>query len=99
MTAKGRHDHVVILGTGCCDSTTPYLYDRHYPGPGAVRVGEVSGVPVFAPRFLSDLYPGQEVLEIDAERDERSDSFSLEAEHGWRLTLRGGRSAGATGDT
>ena len=49
VAASGREDLVLVLGTGCCDSTAPYLYDRYLPGADAVRVGEVAAVPVFAP--------------------------------------------------
>jgi uncharacterized protein (DUF779 family) len=34
----GREDLVMVLGTGCCDSTAPFLYDRYVPGPDAVEV-------------------------------------------------------------
>jgi uncharacterized protein (DUF779 family) len=84
---SGREDLVLVLGTGCCDSTAPFLYDGYYPGPDVVEVGRVAGVPVLAHRWLADLYTG-DGLEIDVERDAVSDSFSLETEHGCRLTLR-----------
>jgi uncharacterized protein (DUF779 family) len=78
----------MVLGTGCCDSTAPFLYDRYYPGPDVVEVGRVAGVPILAHRWLADLYAEKDGLEIDVNRDAVSDSFSLEAEHGCRLTLR-----------
>ena len=67
--------------------TAPYLYDHYYPGPDAVRVGEVEGVPVYARRWLTELYPDGQDLEIDCATDATSDSFSLESELGCRLTL------------
>lgn len=88
VAREGRQDLVVVLGTGCCDSTAPFLYDRYYPGPDVVRVGDVAGVPVFAPRWLAELYEGSDGLEIDADDGIDGDSFSLETEHGRRLTLR-----------
>jgi uncharacterized protein (DUF779 family) len=88
VAASGREDLVVVLGTGCCDSTAPYLYDRYLPAADAVRVGDVAGVPVFAPAFLDRLYPGGEGLVLDAEDDVVSDSLSLESEQGCRLVLR-----------
>lgn len=39
---SGREDLVLVLGTGCCDSTAPSLYDRYYPGPDVMRVGEAA---------------------------------------------------------
>lgn len=79
---------MLVLGTGCCDSTAPFLYDRYYPGPDVVEVGRVSGVPVLAHRWLADLYSEGDGLELDVDEDPNADSFSLETEHGRRLTLR-----------
>ena len=87
VVASGREELVMVLGTGCCDSTAPFLYDRYYPGPDVVEVGRVAGVLVLAHRWLADLYAG-DGLEIDVDRDAVSDSFSLETEHGCRLALR-----------
>jgi uncharacterized protein (DUF779 family) len=88
VAATGREDLVLVLGTGCCDSTAPYLYDRYYPGHDAVLVGAVEGVPVFAHGWLADLYAEGEGLQLDCREDVLSDSFSLESELGCRLTLR-----------
>ena len=88
VAAEGREDLVMVLGTGCCDSTAPYLYDRYYPGHDAVLVGAVEGVPVFAHGWLADLYAEGEGLQLDCREDVLSDSFSLESELGCRLTLR-----------
>ncbi len=85
---SGREDLVLVLGTGCCDSTAPFLYDRYYPGSDVVEVGRVAGVPVLAHRWLADLYAEGDDLELDVDEDAVSDSFSLETEHGRRLTLR-----------
>jgi uncharacterized protein (DUF779 family) len=93
VTASGREELVMVLGTGCCDSTAPFLYDRYYPGPDVVEVGRVAGVPILAHRWLADLYAEGDGLEIDVDRDAVSDSFSLETEHGCRLTLRLAESA------
>ena len=88
VAASGREDLVLVLGTGCCDSTAPYLYDRYLPGADAVRVGEVAAVPVFAPAFLDRLYPGPDGLVLDVEEGVLSDSLSLESELGCRFVLR-----------
>jgi uncharacterized protein (DUF779 family) len=85
----GRTDLVMVLGTGCCDSTAPFLYDRnYYPGAGAVEVGTVDGVPVFAHGWLARLYGEDGSLVVDVDEDVVADSFSLETEHGRRFTLR-----------
>lgn len=78
----------MILGTGCCDSTAPFLYDRYYPGPDVVEVGEVASVPILAHRWMADLYADAEGLEIDVDEDFPNDSFSLESEYDSRFTLR-----------
>jgi uncharacterized protein (DUF779 family) len=87
VAASGREDLVMVLGTGCCDSTAPFLYDRYYPGADAVEVGRIGQVPVFAHRWLADLYR-EEALEVDVDERVLSDSFSLESEHDCRFTLR-----------
>jgi uncharacterized protein (DUF779 family) len=84
----GREDLVIVLGTGCCDSTAPFLYDRYYPGPDVVEVGRVAGVPVFAHRWLADLYSEGVGLEIDVDEGVVNDSFSLESQYDCRLALR-----------
>ena len=43
---------VFTIGTGCCESTAPFLYEDYWPGPDSEPVGEVGGVTVFAPEFL-----------------------------------------------
>lgn len=77
---------VVTIGNGCCDSTAPFLYEDHDPGVDSVAVGEVSGVPVFAPRWVAELYEG-DLLKLGGERDVITETFSIEAEFDARLTL------------
>ena len=88
VAESGRKDLVLVLGTGCCDSTAPFLYDRYYPGPDVVEVGRVAGVPVLAHTWLANLYAEGDGLELDVDEDPVADSFSLETEYGHRLTLR-----------
>jgi uncharacterized protein (DUF779 family) len=83
----GRDKLVIVLGTGCCDSTAPFLYDRYYVGPDVALVGVVHGVPVYAQRWLADLY-GEDDLQIDVDEGAPNDSFSLESEFDCRLALR-----------
>jgi uncharacterized protein (DUF779 family) len=88
VAGEGREDLVMVLGTGCCDSTAPFLFDRYYPGPDVVEVGRVAGVSVFAHRWLADLYADSDGLEVDVDRDVVNDSLSLESEYDCRFTLR-----------
>ena len=89
MRDEGQEELVLVLGTGCCDSTAPYLYSRYLPEPGSRPVGEVDGVPVLAPAWLADLYAGDEKLVIDVEEGVVNDSLSLESELDCRFVLRG----------
>jgi uncharacterized protein (DUF779 family) len=88
VAASGREDLVMVLGTGCCDSTAPFLYDHYYPGADAVEVGRIGDVPVFAHRWLADLYDQGDRLEVDVDEGVLNDSFSLESEYDCRFTLR-----------
>lgn len=83
----GRDDLVMVLGTGCCDSTAPFLYDRYYPGADVEEVGTISGVPVLAQGWLARLY-GDGELEIDVDQCVPNDSLSLESEYDCRFVLR-----------
>ncbi len=79
---------VFTIGSGCCESTAPFLYEDFWPGPDAEVVGEVAGVPVFAPAYLRALYPGDQGGVIDVERSSGAESFSVETELGARFVLR-----------
>ena len=85
---EGRDNLVMILSNGCCDSTAPYLYDNYTAEPDAAPVGEIAGVTVLAPAWLSKLYPGDELLTIDVEQGVIEDSFSLETDLECRFVLR-----------
>jgi uncharacterized protein (DUF779 family) len=87
VAEQGRADLVVVLGTGCCDSTAPFLYDRYYPGSDVVEVGRVADVPVFAHTWVADLYPDGELI-LDVDEGVPNDSFSLESDLDCRFTLR-----------
>lgn len=78
----------ITIGTGCCESTAPFLYEDFWPGPDQAEVGEVAGVPVWAPEYVRDLYPGDDGAVIDVV-DEPAESLSIETELGCRLVLRG----------
>lgn len=78
----------VTIGTGCCESTAPFLYEDFWPGPDQAPVGEVAGVVVYAPQYLRDQYPGDDGVVLDVV-DELGESLSVETELGCRLILRG----------
>ncbi len=78
----------ITIGTGCCESTAPFLYEDFWPGPDQATVGAVSGVDVYAPEYLRQMYPGAEAVVIDVS-EELADSLSIETEFGCRLILRG----------
>ena len=65
--ATGRGALVFTIGTGCCESTAPFLYEDFWPGPDSEQVGEVAGVAVFAPEYLRALYPGDDGVVIDVD--------------------------------
>ncbi len=88
VLSDGRSNLIMVLGTGCCDSTAPFLYDNYLPEPDARPVGEIDGVQIVAPGWLADLYPGDEGLIVDVDAGVVNDSFSLESEYDCRFTLR-----------
>jgi uncharacterized protein (DUF779 family) len=84
----GRENLIMVLGTGCCDSTSPFLYDNYLPEPDSQPVGTIDGVTIVAPKWLAELYPGDEGLVVDVDTDVVNDSLSLESEYDSRFTLR-----------
>lgn len=88
VRAGRRGELVITIGTGCCESTAPFLYEDFWPGPDQEQVGEAAGVPVYAPEYLRNLYPGDDALLIDVNVDDLAESMSIETEFGHRLTLR-----------
>jgi uncharacterized protein (DUF779 family) len=85
---EGRENLIMVLGTGCCDSTSPFLYDNYLPEPDSQPVGVIGGVEIVAPKWLADLYPGDSSLVVDVDTGIANDSFSLESEFDCRFTLR-----------
>ncbi|MBX3285174.1 MAG: DUF779 domain-containing protein [Acidimicrobiales bacterium] len=88
MRARRSGTLTITIGTGCCESTAPFLYEDFWPGPDQEQVGEVAGVGVFAPEYLRVQYPGTEGVVVDVV-DELGESLSVETELGCRLILRG----------
>jgi uncharacterized protein (DUF779 family) len=79
---------VFSIGTGCCESTAPFLYEDFWPGPDSEAVGEVAGVAVYAPEYLRALYPGDDGVIIDVDEGSMAESMSIETEYGCRFILR-----------
>ncbi|MDZ4827012.1 MAG: DUF779 domain-containing protein [Actinomycetota bacterium] len=79
---------VFTIGTGCCESTAPFLYEDFWPGPDHEEVGVVADVPVFAPAYLRALYPANDGVTIDVEEGLMAESMSIETEYGCRFVLR-----------
>ncbi len=79
---------IFTIGTGCCESTAPFLYEDFWPGPDSEPVGEVGGVTVFAPEFLRALYPADDGVVVDVEEGLMAESMSIETEYGCRFVLR-----------
>ena len=92
IVEQAKHDRrgalVFTIGTGCCESTAPFLYEDFWPGPDSEPVGDVGGVPVFAPEFLRALYPGDDGVVVDVEDGLMAESMSIETEYGCRFVLR-----------
>src|SRR3954465_8636536 len=85
---KDRSGQLVFtIGTGCCESTAPFLYEDFWPGPDQEQVGEVAGVAVYAPEYLRALYPGNDGVLIDVE-NVVAESMSIETEYLCRFILR-----------
>jgi len=78
----------ITIGTGCCESTAPFLYEDFLPGPDQEAVGHVDDVVVYAPAYLRDLYPGDDGVVVDV-FEGPAESMSVETEWGCRLVLRG----------
>jgi uncharacterized protein (DUF779 family) len=93
IVERARHDRagelVFTIGTGCCESTAPFLYEDFWPGPDSEPVGEVAGVTVYAPEYLRSMYPGRDGVVIDVDDTQMAESMSIETEYGCRFVLRG----------
>ena len=79
----------ITIGTGCCESTAPFLYEDFWPGPDQEVVGRIGDVEILAPEYLRKLYPGDEGAVVDVDEDYVAESLSIETELGCRFVLRG----------
>jgi uncharacterized protein (DUF779 family) len=83
---QGGRELSLVIGNGCCDSTAPFLFADYMPAPTERLVGEREGVNVFVDDLVASSFDGREVV-VDASDDPQSDSFSCEAELGFRFKL------------
>jgi uncharacterized protein (DUF779 family) len=75
----------MVLGSGCCDGGSPFLFENYPPPANHRQIAEVEGIPVW---IDNGLWQNIELkLVIDAVKDPSSDSFSAESELGYRLVL------------
>jgi uncharacterized protein (DUF779 family) len=80
-------DLSLVIGNGCCDSTAPFLFAGYFAGPNEREVEGVVGVRVFVEDGIAKSFEGREVVVDASEGDVPPDSFSCEAELGFRFTL------------
>jgi uncharacterized protein (DUF779 family) len=76
----------LVIGNGCCDSTAPYLFSDYVAGPNERLIGHVEEVPVVLDEAFASSFADTEVV-IDVRTDPQPDSFSCEAEIGYRFVL------------
>jgi uncharacterized protein (DUF779 family) len=76
----------LVIGNGCCDATAPFLFVEYMPGPTERLVCEAEGVPVYVDESIVSSFDGREVV-VDVSEDPQPDSFSCEAELGFRFRL------------
>jgi uncharacterized protein (DUF779 family) len=86
VRAERSGELTLVIGNGCCDSTAPYLFADYLPGPNERLIGQVEDVPVVLDEAFAGSFDGIEVV-IDARDDPQPDSFSCEAELGFRFVL------------
>jgi uncharacterized protein (DUF779 family) len=80
-------DLSLVIGNGCCDSTAPFLFSHYYAGPNEREVVVVDGVRVFVDDGIAQSFRGREVVVDAIAGDPQPDSFSCEAELGYRFSL------------
>lgn len=80
-------DLSLVIGNGCCDSTAPFLFSGYFAGPNEREVAVLGGVRVFVEDGIARSFEGREVVVDATEGDIQPDSFSCEADLGFRFTL------------
>ena len=80
-------DLSLVIGNGCCDSTAPFLFAGYLAGPNELEVATLEGVRVFVEDGIARSFEGREVVVDASKGDIQPDSFSCEAELGYRFVL------------
>ena len=80
-------DLSLVIGNGCCDSTAPFLFSHYFAGPNEREVTVIDGVRVFVEDGIAQSFRGREVVVDAAAGDPQPDSFSCEAELGYRFSI------------
>jgi uncharacterized protein (DUF779 family) len=86
VRAERAGELTLVIGNGCCDSTAPYLFADYLPGPNERLLGHIDKIPVVLDEAFASSFDNTEVV-IDARDDPQPDSFSCEAEVGYRFVL------------
>ena len=87
VRAERGDDLSLVIGNGCCDSTAPFLFAGYLAGPNEREVATLADVRVFVEDGIAKSFEGCEVVVDASEGDPQPDSFSCEAELGFRFTL------------
>ena len=80
-------DLTLVIGNGCCDSTAPFLFVGYVGGPNELEVATIDGLRVLVDRAVAPSFEGREVVVDAIAGDVQPDSFSCEAELGFRFSL------------
>lgn len=87
VRAARGDDLSLVIGNGCCDSTAPFLFAGYMAGPNELEVANLHGVRVFVEDGIARSFEGREVVVDASAGDVQPDSFSCEAELGYRFSL------------
>jgi uncharacterized protein (DUF779 family) len=80
-------DLSLVIGNGCCDSTAPFLFAGYIAGPNELEVGGPGGLRVLVDTAIAASLEGREVVIDASSGDVQPDSFSCEAELGYRFSM------------
>ena len=87
VRAERGDDLTFVFDGGCCEATSPYLYDGYALDADRVFIGQVGGVKGYMPAWLVELFTRPVRLTIDVSEGIVSDSFSAEVDFGCRFVL------------
>ena len=87
VRAQRGADLSLVIGNGCCDSTAPFLFAGYVGGPNEREVATIDGMSVLVDEVIAPSFEGREVVIDAAEGGVQPDSFSCEAELGFRFSV------------